>query len=89
MPLGALPTQRNFTLAMALLEEWGNIPGLSSNPDNWDFRALPLGVLAWIVDEVIGDFGRAQRVPKKSLPPSAAGLTASNETTDGDTEPMT
>jgi hypothetical protein len=79
---GKLPdTFRRFAIAMALLENWGELPGLGGNPEKWDFEAVSWPVLSWVADVVFTDLALALSVPKKTLPPSPAGSTAVTETT--------
>ena len=70
-----------FGIALALVDDWGGIPGLEGKPEKWDFTKLPLEVIAWVNDVVLSDFNMAFIVPKNSLSPSPSGSMA---TTPGD-----
>ena len=67
------PTLRQFAVSVALLETWGNIPGLDGNPEQWDFEKLPLDLIAWISASVTLDFNQCFVVPKVSSSPSPNG----------------
>lgn len=68
-----------FAQAMALLDDW-SVPGLTGNPEKWDFHALDLRILPWVVEVALTDFYRCFQVPKNSLEPSPAGLRAAAQT---------
>lgn len=69
-----LPTlYLNFAVAMSLLEDWGDIPGLDGNPEKWDFDELLWNVMAFITGFVFGDVDRAMEVPKNSSEPLPTG----------------
>ena len=65
-----------FAIALALLDDWGGIPGLEGNPENWDFTKLKLEIIAWINETVLLDFNMAFIVPKNSSSPSPSGSMA-------------
>lgn len=75
------PTLRRFAISMALLENWGDLRGLSGNPDAWDFERVQWATLEWVSDIVTVDLVKALTVPKKSLLPRTAGHPAAAETT--------
>lgn len=58
-------TWREFTAAMALLDDW-SLPGLPKNPENWDFDAVSLPVMAWVKNTVLTDYYKCFQVPKNS-----------------------
>jgi hypothetical protein len=58
-----------FSIAIALLDDW-KLPGLEGNPEKWDFLKVELQIIAWVVLEVLNDFGKCFIVPKAlSSPP--------------------
>jgi len=60
--------------ALALIEDWGDLPGMDGNPDAWDLGEKSWPVLAWISGQVYVDINRAMSL-KKALPvPSQDGL---------------
>lgn len=42
----------NFAAAMALMVDW-NLPGLTGNPEKWDFGKIDLPIIAWVNYHVI------------------------------------
>lgn len=52
-----------FAVAISLLDDW-KLPGLEGNPDKWDFLKVELPIIAWVVLEVLNDFGKSFIVPK-------------------------
>jgi len=60
----------DISVALALLEDWGELPDLGSNPENWNFEELDLGLLTWLLVTVYTDYGAALQVPKNSSLPS-------------------
>lgn len=55
-----------FAVAMAMLEDWGDIQGLDGNPEAWNFEELEWTVMAFIIGYVSGDFENAKQVSKNS-----------------------
>lgn len=70
---GLKETLLQFSITLALLDNWGGIPGIDGNPDQWDFTVLPLPLIAWMNGEVLTDYLACFEVPKKSLAPSPNG----------------
>ena len=65
-----LPTTfRDFAVAMAMVEDWGEFPQLDGNPDNWDFGKIPWRLMNWISTTVFGDLNTELVVQKKSSSP--------------------
>lgn len=63
-----------FAVSMALLDDWGNIPGIEGkNPEDWHTDETPAPIISWIQAEVMADFYAALAVPKVSSPPSEDG----------------
>ena len=57
----------NFAAAMAIVDDWGNIPGMEKRrPDEWDMAKVPVPIIAWVINEVLEDFAAAYKVPKVS-----------------------
>jgi len=69
-------TWASFAVAMALLDDWGDLPNLGGNPAAWDFLQIRWALMAWVSSTVMTDLNQDLRVPKNSLPPSPDGLTA-------------
>lgn len=59
-------TFRDFAVAVALCEDWGQIDALDGNPENWDFQKIPWALMSWIIETVLGDLNKALTVSKKS-----------------------
>ena len=82
-------TLQDFAVSMALLDDW-NLPGLTGNPDNWDFEQVDLQIITWVVTATIFDFMKCWAIPKNSLSPSPNGSmeteTAKNEEANGPLE---
>lgn len=76
-------TLQDFAVALALAEDWGNIPGLDGPPDQWDFQDVPLPLIAWMIATVVGPFADCFRVPKVSSSQSQDG--SSNSQIQGTT----
>jgi len=55
---------QTWTIALSLLEDWGGIPGLDGNPENWDFSMKSWPLLNWISKTVFADLDVALRFPK-------------------------
>ncbi len=68
-----------FAIALNLLDDWGEIPGLDGPPEKWRFHEVPLEIIGWINLVVITEFAECFEVPKKSSEPSPNGLTAKLE----------
>ena len=62
----------NLAVSMALLDEW-KLPGLTGNPEQWDFEQLNMQIMLWVADVVLTDFGKALIVPKAPSSPLPAG----------------
>lgn len=57
----------NFAICMAIIDDWGNIPGMDSKElSDWDFNIVPIPIMQWIVETVLTDFLGAFIVPKAS-----------------------
>ncbi len=80
--------QLNFMVAMLLVEEFGNIPGMEGpDPAQWEMERIPIPILAWVTEVVLSDFSAAYIVPKNSSAPSLNGQMAPEATrTDGSSE---
>lgn len=61
-----------FAIALSLLDDWQNIPGIDGPPP-WDFQELPLRVVAWITNTTMIEFYECFEIPKKSSSPSPNG----------------
>lgn len=62
-----LPTTfRDFAVALALVDDWKDIPDLDGNPENWDFNELPWALMDWITKTVLNDLADSLRIPKAS-----------------------
>ena len=62
-----LPTVfTNFAASMAMLEDWGELPGVGSNAQAWDFNAFKWPVMAWVTNQVGKDIADALKVSKSS-----------------------
>jgi hypothetical protein len=64
----------DFSVCMALLDDW-QLPGLTGNPDNWDFNQLDLRIINWVTQVTLVDFSKCWVIPKNSLSPSPNGST--------------
>lgn len=62
------PDMTDLAVCLAILDDWGNIPGLEdrANPQSWDFRKVPVPILSWMTKEVLTDLSLAYTVPKVS-----------------------
>lgn len=69
-----------LAIALALCEDWENIPGLDGPPDKWDLTKVPLKILSWLDEVVLKDFGEDLKVPKVSSRPSGNGSTETDPT---------
>ena len=76
---GLPQTLANFAIAMALLDDWDDLPGIGGNPAAWDFDAIPWALIGWVSEQVFTDLRESLRVPKNSSAPLPAGATASTE----------
>lgn len=80
------PTLTRFAQALASLDEW-SLPGLGGNVENWDFAKMDLHLIIWVIGVVDVSYNQLYFIEKKSLPPSANGLTdKAATTTDGNLE---
>ena len=68
-------TLTQFAISLALLDDWKNIPGIDGPPEQWDFKAIPLEMIAWISQAVLTPFSACFEVPKVSSSPSGDGST--------------
>ena len=59
-------TFRDFAVAMALVDDWKEIPELDGNPANWDFNTIPWDLMQWVIETVLQDVATSLRVSKKS-----------------------
>jgi len=75
-------TETQFCLSMALVENWGGIPGLDGNPDKWDFGVLSFSLISWIVRSVLPSYQLAWLVPANFSLPSPAGSTSRTGTAE-------
>lgn len=64
-----------FGVALALAEDWGGIPGLDGNPENWDFEQMSAKIINWFTQIVISDFRTCFEIPKVTSSPSPNGST--------------
>ena len=62
-------TFSDFAVAMALVEDWGEIPQLDGNPENWDFGKIDWRLMNWVINTVFNDLNASMIVSKKSLSP--------------------
>lgn len=79
-------TETNFAISAALLEDWGNIPGMNGNPDNWKFDEMSLSLIWWITEAVTIPYNMCFIVPKKkpkSLPASPLMSEMKTKAADG------
>lgn len=74
-PIGQSVTLVQFAVAMSLLENWGGIPALNGNPEQWDFTLLPLPLIGWINKTVLDDYLTCFEFPKASPPDLPTGST--------------
>lgn len=81
-------TLQRFAAALALLEDWGELPGLDGQPDRWDFFKVPAPIIGWVIGEVLDDFQEAFEVPKDLSSPSQSGP-SERPTKEGMNETMT
>jgi hypothetical protein len=73
---GLSNSQRQFAIAMVLLEDWSDLPGLTGNPKKWDFNKIPAKLIVWLLTTILSDFDQVYHVQKKSLAPSINPSTA-------------
>jgi hypothetical protein len=59
-------TFRDFEVALALVEDWKDIPDLDGNPENWDFEKMSWELMDWMIKTVLGDLATALTIPKAS-----------------------
>jgi hypothetical protein len=72
-------TLLNFAVAMALLEDW-NLPGLTGNPEQWDYERIDLQLIAWVSSVVNNDFLSLLLSPATYSPRSGNGPVTSAAT---------
>ena len=66
-------TLARFAASLAILEDWGGLPGLDGNTDNWDFTLISARLINWIKQKVEADFLSTFLFPEISSPPSQDG----------------
>ncbi len=77
---------QTWAVALALLEDWGELPGLDGRPESWDFSQKSWPLMNWIAQQVLTDLSRSLRVPKAPsarLPDGSKAATLA-EMTPGD-----
>lgn len=52
-----------LSICLAILDDW-SIPGLTGNPENWDFLQLDAKIINWIREATISDFAECFKIPK-------------------------
>lgn len=57
-------TLTSFSVAMSLMDNW-ELPGLTGNPEKWDFSQLDLRLILWVIETVIGSFNKCYEISKK------------------------
>ena len=62
------PMFMNICVTLALVEKIEGVPGLEGDPAEWDLGEVPLAVLNWLEDEVLGDFLAVFESTNKSSP---------------------
>ena len=62
-----------LSAAIALLDDWRDIPGLPANPERWELGKMPIEVGEWLKQTAHEDFFKAFEVPKNSSPPLPNG----------------
>ncbi len=81
------PEISNFAVCMSILDDWGNIPGLSEKAvDKWDLGIVPIPVISWVVETVLADFNLAYIVPKELPQPSTTLSQEAEADTVGNSE---
>ena len=65
-------TLTRFAVAMVLLDDW-NLPGLTGNPEQWDFERIDLTLIAWVTNAVLPDFFECLAFPATYSKPSGSG----------------
>lgn len=68
------PTLQSWSISLALLDDWGELPGMDGRPENWDLDAKSWPLMNWIAEQVLGDMTRALRIPKAPSAWSSGGL---------------
>ena len=76
---GLPSTWRDFTVAMALLDDW-HLPGLPKNPEQWEIEIVSLPVMAWVKMTVLASYYACFDIAKNSWPPLLNHSTAAAET---------
>ena len=64
----------NICIALALVEKIEGVTGLEGDPKEWDLEQVPLAVLNWLEDVVLGDFLAVFESKKPFLAPSMKAL---------------
>lgn len=64
----------NICVVLALIEKIEGITGLDGPPSEWNLEDVPLPILSWLEDEVLGDFLAAFESKKMSSLPSMKAL---------------
>jgi len=74
------PEIANLAVSMAILDDWGGIPGIEGkSPEEWNLQKTPLYLINWISEVVLEDFGSAFRVQKNFLAPLTTGSMATQK----------
>jgi hypothetical protein len=58
-------TWRDFAVSLALLDDW-KLPGLSGNPEKWDFATISLPIMAWVKQVTLEAYYANFVIPKNS-----------------------
>jgi hypothetical protein len=66
-------TLLRFSVAMAIIENWGGIPGLDGNPELWNLEEIGWDILNWVADVVFTDLNKALTVHRNFSNPSPSG----------------
>lgn len=67
----------NLAVALALLDDWGELPGMDGNPERWDYNQIRWALMNWITTQVFTDLSKALHVPKAMPATLRAGSRAS------------
>jgi len=70
---------QNFAVSLALLENW-ELPGLTGNPDRWDFAQVDLALISWVVNTVLLDFLACLNAPAEYYKRFGTGQAETAET---------
>lgn len=72
-------TLRAWIVALALLEDWGGVPGMDGKPEAWDMKQMSWPVMNWIAQTTLADLQTALRFPKALPGSSPVGSTKATE----------